>query len=83
MAIPRDVTATVFDEVFDFLISAPSLAQVTAFRPSETAQERVRYLLAANREETLTLEERQEMDEIGRVEHVMRMLKIRALENKP
>ena len=67
-----------FDEVYDFLLSVPSPEDVIAFRPSEETQARVRYLLDANRNSTLSSEESAELDEFSRVEHFVRMLKIRA-----
>jgi hypothetical protein len=80
MAVQREVTS-VFDELLDFLLSSPTLQQVIDFQVSEAGAERTRYLLDANRDGTLTDAERLELDEFGRIGHVMRMLKIRALEN--
>jgi len=67
-----------YDEVYDFLLSAPSPEAVLAFRPSAETQERVHYLLEANRSGTLSSEEQAELDEFSSVEHFVRMLKIRA-----
>ena len=75
MAIER---ITSQDEVYDFLISQPTPEQVIAFRPSETSQERMRYLLDANRNGTLTPAETTELDENINLEHFMRRLKIHA-----
>lgn len=72
--------APAYDEVFDFLLSAPTPQQVIAFRPGEATQERVRYLLDANRQGTLSAEEQSELEEFSRVEHFVRMLKIKARE---
>lgn len=68
------------DEVFDFLLSAPSPEAVLALRPSEQAQERLRYLLDANRNGSLNDAERAELDEVLKLEHFVRGLKIRAAE---
>lgn len=70
--------STPYDEVYDFLLSAPSPEAVIAFRPSEETQTRVRYLLEANRSGTLSTDEQAELDEFSSVEHFVRMLKIRA-----
>jgi hypothetical protein len=72
------VRASVYDEVLEFLTSAPTPEQIIAFRPSEAIQERVRYLLDMNRNGTLTAEEQVELDEFEQVEHFMRRLKIHA-----
>jgi hypothetical protein len=68
----------VYQEVFDFLVSSPTPAQILAFRPSEATQKRVRALLDANKENRLTVEEQIELDEFEQVEHFVRMLKIYA-----
>lgn len=69
---------TPYEEVLDFLLSAPSLAQVIALHSSESAQQRLRYLLEANRNGMLTAEERAELEISLNVEHLVRLLKIRA-----
>lgn len=68
----------IFNEVLDFLASAPTPDQIIAFTPSEALQVRARYLLDANRGGTLTAEERTELDEFARMNHFVSMLKIRA-----
>lgn len=72
--------SSVYDEVLEFLISAPTPEQIIAFRPPEATQARLRYLLDTNRAGTLTAEEQMELDEYSRVEHFVRMLKIKAHE---
>jgi len=69
---------TVYDEVMDFLLSQPTSEQVIAMRPSEFAQERMRYLLDGSRNNTLNDVERVELDENIQLEHFVRRLKIRA-----
>jgi hypothetical protein len=71
---------TLFDEILDFLASTPTPEQIITFRPSETLQARASYLLEVNRQGTLTLEERTELDELSRMNHFMSMLKLRARE---
>ena len=70
--------STPYDEVYDFLLSAPSPEAVIAFRPSDETQARVRLLLEAHRAGTLSLDEQAELEEFSQVEHFVRMLKIRA-----
>lgn len=65
------------DEVLDFLLSAPTLEQITTLKASDTVQEKLRYLLDGSPLNDL---ERAELDEFLRVEHFIRLLKIRALE---
>jgi hypothetical protein len=68
------------DEVYDFLISAPTPEQIIAFRPSQPIQERMSYLLDANRAGVMTPEERAELDEFMKIEHFMRGIKLRAMQ---
>lgn len=69
-----------YDEMINFLLSAPTPEQIIALRPSEAAQERLRFLLDANRNRPLNDAERAELDELGQLEHLVRRLKIRARE---
>jgi hypothetical protein len=48
------------------------------FHASETAQERLRYLLETNREGLLSDEERAELDEASQMNHFMMLLKAKA-----
>ena len=66
------------EEIYHFLVSQPTPEQIIAFRPSQGTQERIRYLLDANRNRTLTAEEEAELNEFSQVEHFMRMLKLHA-----
>lgn len=75
---PRDRTPA--DEVFDFLLSAPTPQAVIALRPSQSAQERLRYLLDGNRNQALNDAERAELESYLQLEHFVRRLKIRAQE---
>ncbi len=72
--------ASTFDEIYEFLTSAPSPEQIIAFRPSPATQTRVRALLEANRAGTLTPDQQAELDEFEQAEHLVRMLKIKARE---
>ena len=68
------------EEVFDFLLSAPTPEAVIALRPSAAAQERLRYLLDGKRNDTLSDAERAELEDSLQLEHFVRRLKIRARE---
>ena len=67
-----------FAEVIDFLASTPTPEQIVAFKPSDQLEQRLSYLLEQNRQDVLTAEERNELDEFLRMNHFMNMLKIRA-----
>lgn len=73
-----EADSQLLDEVLEFLASTPTPEQIIAFQPSEALQERARQLLDANRAGTLTDAERTELDDYGRMNHFMTMLKARA-----
>jgi hypothetical protein len=66
------------DEVFRFLLSAPTPQQIIDFHASETAQQRLRYLLDANRNGLLSDAERAELDEASQINHFVMLLKAKA-----
>jgi hypothetical protein len=79
--IMATVRSTIFDEVLDFLASAPTVEQILAFQPSEAIAERSHYLMEQNRSDRITSEERAELDEFLRINHMVNMLKAKARKN--
>jgi hypothetical protein len=69
---------TLFNEILDFLVTSPTSEEIVAFRPSNSLQQDLRDLLERNRNGMLTAEEQIELDDFSRMNHFMRMLKIRA-----
>ena len=67
-----------FTEIIDFLASTPTPEHIIAFRPSDQLEQRLDDLMQKNRDDTISVEERQELDEFLRMNHFMNMLKIRA-----
>lgn len=74
---PVDITA-VYDEVADFLASAPSAEQLADFRLSEASERLISDLLEANRTRGLTPAEKEALDDYTRIERLMQSIKIRA-----
>lgn len=70
-------TTQVQEEIFNF-IAAANPTQVAAFRPSDAANRRVEELVAKEKETSLTVEEKAELDYYLVLEHLMRMAKARA-----
>lgn len=68
-----------YDEIVDLFARGTTSAQVLAFRPSKETEERVRDLLAKNKAGELTQEEAEEMKRYGELEHLMQLVKARAL----
>ena len=64
-----------YTEVLDFLITRPTPQEITTFKVSAEAQERLRTLLDKNREGTLTEAEATELDLYEQLEHLMILLK--------
>lgn len=71
-------SANIQEEVMTFLLSSPTPQEIIRFRASENAQQRLRYLLDANRNDTLTPQEEAELDEASNVNHFMTSLKAEA-----
>jgi hypothetical protein len=67
-----------FEDILDFLASTPTPEQLIAFEPSEALKQQLAYLLEQNRHDTLSSNERVELDEFLRMNHFMNMLKLRA-----
>ena len=66
------------DELLDFLLSAPTPEDVLNLRPSAAVQQRLRYLLDGNRQQSLRDAERLELESYLQLEHLIRRLKARA-----
>jgi hypothetical protein len=70
---------SVYAEVLDFLLQRPTPSEIAAFKVSPQVQERLRTLLEKNREANLSAEEMAELDVYEQLEHLMILLKARAL----
>lgn len=73
------VAVNSYDEVVDLFARGSSTAEILAFRPSTETQDRVRYLLARNKTGELTAEEAAELERFGELEHLMQLVKARAI----
>jgi len=73
----------IYRELLDFLASNPIREQVVAYKISPTAQDRLEDLLFRNREETLTPEEKAELDTYLHLSDWITLLKTRARSGKP
>lgn len=69
----------VYQEVLDFLIKRPTPEEIIAFKVSPQAQTRLSELLEKNRSATLSSMELAELDVYEQLEHMMILLKTRAL----
>jgi hypothetical protein len=69
---------TIADVVSDFLASAPALVEIAAYRLPEDIQTRAQDLLEKNREGSLSQEERAEMEEFRRIDHLLTLMKAKA-----
>ena len=67
-----------YEEVIDFLAAGSSPESLIAFRPSEAVRARVFDLVAREKTERLTTEEKSELDHYMQLEHIMRLAKARA-----
>ena len=72
------IQRTPYQEFAEFMTTRPTLEQLTEYRLSDVSESRISYLLAANRNETITPEEQDELEDYTHLEHLMRLVKIRA-----
>lgn len=71
-------SASIQAEVIGFLLLSPSPQQIIDFHASEAAQQRLHYLLEANRDGILSDGEHAELDEASQINHFMMLLKAKA-----
>jgi hypothetical protein len=69
----------VYQEVCDFLIKRPTPEEIVVFKVSPQAQKRLSDLLEKNRTATIDSMELAELDVYEQLEHLMTLLKARAL----
>ena len=67
-----------YDEMVDLFARGSSPSEILQFRPSRVAQERASYLLERNKIGQLTTEEAAELEQLGELEHLMQLVKVRA-----
>ena len=67
-------------EFIEFITSQPSLEQMSTYRLSDAAEARLGMLLEHNRQGTLTSEMAVELKAYDKLEHIMTMMKLRAVE---
>lgn len=80
----KDLTSEVpevYTEVLDFLLQRPTPMEIIDFKVSPPIQGRLQVLLSKNREAALTSEEVAELDVYEQLEHLMILLKTRALDS--
>ncbi|MBD2731723.1 hypothetical protein H6G96_36985 [Nostoc sp. FACHB-892] len=70
----------VYQEVLDFLIKRPTPEEIIAFKVSSQAQMQLEALLEKNRSTSLTQMELAQLDVYEQLEHLMILLKARAME---
>jgi hypothetical protein len=68
---------TLYDDLLDLLVEAADVDRLLAFQLPADKQSRLEELLQKSRDSLLTVEERGELDEYERLEHIGRMLKAR------
>lgn len=73
-----NIQESIFSELADFLVSQPTLEDIAAYKVSPGIQQRIDCLLELNREEGLSREERQEMETILAMSHLMTLVKTKA-----
>lgn len=71
-------TRNLLEEITNFLATAPSAAQIIAFKPSDLLDQRLHALLDRNSAGELDRDEQHELDEYLLMSHFLKMLKLKA-----
>lgn len=72
------VTLRAYEEIIDFIAAGTSPQAVIAFQPSEKTRQRVADLIYREKTNTLSSDEKIELDHYMQLEHLMRLAKARA-----
>jgi hypothetical protein len=67
-------------EIIDFIASGTTPESVISFHPSRDVEERVSELIEREKDGTISPDEKDELDQVMELEHIIRMAKIRARE---
>ena len=73
-----DVASPVYLEIIDFIAAGTTPEAVVDFRPSPEAQQRLAALIEREKADSLSPEEKAELDHFMELEHILRMAKARA-----
>ncbi len=65
-------------EIIDFIASGTTPQAVADYRPSPEAQRRIAELIAQEKDGSLSVEEKSELDHLMDLEHILRVAKARA-----
>jgi len=68
----------VYVEIIDFIAAGTTPEAVADFRPSPEAQQRLATLIEREKADSLSPEEKSELDHFMELEHILRMAKARA-----
>ena len=67
-----------YNEIVDFIASGTTSRSVADFRASDATRQRVAELIELEKTDSLSLEERSELDRFLELEHIMRLAKAKA-----
>jgi hypothetical protein len=73
-----NIQQSVLSALADLIVSQPTLQEIIEYRLPESLEQRAHELLEKNREDSLSREEREEMDHILVVEDVITLAKAKA-----
>jgi len=71
----------VYEEIVDFIVGGPNPGAIASWTPSAEAVARVEFLLNAGKSGTLSLDKQNELNHYLELEHLMRLVKVRARRN--
>jgi hypothetical protein len=65
------------EEITSFLAASPTTEEIITFKPSEMLDQRLHYLLDQNSTDSLSNDERDELNEFLLMNHFLKMLKLK------
>ncbi len=68
----------VYDEFIDFFATNAKTEELLFFKPSEESYKRVRQLIELEKNDEISPQEKAELDDFMKLEHLMRLTKARA-----
>jgi hypothetical protein len=72
------IVSEIYQDTLDFIAKGPNSEQIVHYKPSEKIQERARFLIQKEKEGKISLDEKQELEQILFFDHIMRLIKARA-----
>lgn len=72
-----------YDEIASFFARGPTSGEIAAFQLSDATVERIRDLLEKNAADTITQDEREELEQVGQLNRMLLLIRSRIPRHDP